>query len=71
MDSCDFSQAIWRKSRHSATTHCVEVAQTPTVVGVRDSKDPNGLVLQYPSTRWAAFLGGIKAGEFDHPDDHQ
>ena len=46
----------WRKSSHSHDTgECVEVAAFPEgVVGVRDSKDPDGPVLTL--TR-GAFLG--------------
>lgn len=67
MDSSEFPAAIWRTSRRSASVHCVEVAEMPTVVGVRDSKDRSGPVLRYPVRTWAAFLGGIKLGEFDRP----
>ncbi|SHN05925.1 DUF397 domain-containing protein [Cryptosporangium aurantiacum] len=67
MDSSAFNPSIWRKSRHSASMHCVEVAETPSLIGVRDSKDPHGPVLRYPVGRWAAFLGGVKLGEFDRP----
>ena len=34
-------------------------------VGVRDSKDPGGPVLEYTSAEWHAFLAGVKAGKFD------
>jgi hypothetical protein len=54
----------WRKSTHSASTHCVEIAQAETVVGVRDSKHPDGLVLRYPVAGWKAFVSGLKDGEF-------
>ncbi|GAA3387138.1 DUF397 domain-containing protein [Cryptosporangium minutisporangium] len=67
MDSSEFSAAGWRKSRHSSTINCVEVAETPTLIGVRDSKDRGGPVLRYPAGRWAAFLSGVKLGEFDRP----
>lgn len=32
---------------------------------VRDSKDPNGPMLRFTATEWAAFLDGTKNGEFD------
>jgi len=67
MDSSALATASWRKSRRSATINCVEIAETPSVIGVRDSKDPSGPVLRYPVSTWAAFLGGIKLGEFDRP----
>ena len=44
---------------------CVEVKRTPTNVLVRDSKDPDGTVLDFTSDEWGAFIGGVKQGEFD------
>lgn len=32
---------------------------------VRDSKDPNGPVLTFSRDEWLAFIGGVRAGEFD------
>ncbi|WP_432924810.1 DUF397 domain-containing protein [Microbispora sp. CA-135349] len=33
--------------------------------GVRDSKDPDRPKLLFTPTEWLAFIGGVKAGEFD------
>jgi hypothetical protein len=35
------------------------------MVAVRDSKNPNGPVLNYTTAEWRAFLDGAKKGEFD------
>ena len=47
---------------------CVEVAANLVascgVVPVRDSKDPSGPVLDFPSAAFASFIAGVKAGEF-------
>ncbi|MFB4305306.1 DUF397 domain-containing protein [Actinomadura sp. GTD37] len=47
----DLSRVTWRKASRSTSNggNCVEVASTPDVVAVRDSKDPNGpkLVITY------------------------
>lgn len=67
MDSSALVSASWRKSRRSATINCVEIAETPDVIGVRDSKNPGDAVLAYPVNRWIAFLHGVKLGEFDRP----
>jgi hypothetical protein len=64
----DLSGADWRKSTRSGNggNSCVEVAKNlPGVVGVRDSKDRFGPVLAFGPEAWAAFLAGVKDGEFD------
>jgi hypothetical protein len=64
----DLSEAVWRKSTRSGNggNSCVEVAKNlPGVVGVRDSKDRSGPVLAFGPEAWAAFLAGVKDGEFD------
>ncbi|MBV6699188.1 DUF397 domain-containing protein [Kitasatospora aureofaciens] len=67
--------AVWRKSTHSGGSDgCIEVADGTTAVTgilpVRDSKDPNGPVLHFPSPAWQAFITAIHAGEFDNPTPH-
>jgi uncharacterized protein DUF397 len=46
---------------------CVEVGQGPDgSVVVRDAKDPQrSTSLVFDRTEWAAFVAGVKAGEFD------
>jgi hypothetical protein len=64
----DLSGAQWRKSKRSGDNGgaCVEVADAiPTVVGVRDSKDPTGPVLTFSPDAWRAFVRDTKAGAFD------
>ncbi|MEV7970710.1 DUF397 domain-containing protein [Sphaerisporangium sp. NPDC088356] len=75
----DISQVKWRKSTRSSGQggNCVEVGLitdphvTPSQTGsgklllVRDSKDPDGPVLAFPSYEWNAFVRGVKASEFD------
>ena len=61
----DPATAKWRKSSHSGSNGCVEVAQSGDQVAVRDSKDPSGPVLVFTTFEWGAFLDGVRDGEFD------
>lgn len=54
----------WIKSSYSGKDDCVEVAQDTEIGLVRDSKDPDGPVLQFPRQAVREFLAGVKAGEF-------
>ncbi|MFI9644404.1 DUF397 domain-containing protein [Micromonospora sp. NPDC051925] len=53
--------ARWRKSTRSGNQgNCVEVADNlPSVVAVRDSKDPNGPVLAFAPASWQAFTASL------------
>ncbi|MFD8784586.1 DUF397 domain-containing protein [Kitasatospora sp. NPDC059599] len=61
------SPTTWRKSTHSGQGgECVEVADGLTgTVPVRDSKDPDGPTLHFPSPAWQAFITALRAGELD------
>jgi hypothetical protein len=64
----DLSRADWRKASYTTNNggNCVEVAANLTgIVAVRDSKNPAGPALGFSRQEWAAFTGGVKAGEFD------
>ncbi|WP_229402522.1 DUF397 domain-containing protein [Micromonospora okii] len=58
----ELTGALWRKSSRSNNGgNCVEVADNlPGVVGLRDSKDPEGPVLILEPRSWAAFVKGVK-----------
>jgi hypothetical protein len=58
----------WVKSSLSfANGNCVEVAALPDGgVGVRNSRDPDGLVLRFTADEWRAFLGGVRNSEFSN-----
>jgi hypothetical protein len=57
----------WHKSSYSSGQggNCVEVTALANGRAVRDSKDPNGAVLNFPAAAWSAFTSGVRAGEFD------
>jgi len=61
----DLTSATWQKSSHSSTNGCVEVAFVEDRVAVRDSKQHGGPVLVFTAHEWAAFLRGVRDGEFD------
>jgi len=67
--SAPFKPALWRKSKRSSPSgdNCVEVALDVVRVGVRDSKDRDGSVLQFDAQSWGDFLDAVKTGEFDRP----
>ena len=61
----ELTAADWRKSSLSFVNGCVEVAILHDQVAVRDSKDRAGPVLVFTASEWAAFVGGVRGGEFD------
>lgn len=62
MTGDDLSRAPWNKSSYSGNTgNCVEVAATQSVVGIRDSKDPDGTVLRVSREAWHEFMQALKA----------
>jgi hypothetical protein len=58
------SQPVWRRSSRRTTQggECVEVARLFAGVGVRDSKNPGGPELTFPSAAWGAFTDRIRTG---------
>ncbi|MGQ4600451.1 DUF397 domain-containing protein [Nocardia sp. R6R-6] len=64
----DLTGAQWFKStRSSMGKDCVEVAFLDQgMVGVRDSKNPNGPALVFTPSQWDAFTSGVQIGEFTH-----
>jgi hypothetical protein len=65
----DLPEVVWQKSRRSNPSgNCVELALLPALVGVamRNSRDPDGPALVYTVEEIAAFLGGVREGDFDH-----
>ncbi|MFC5185386.1 DUF397 domain-containing protein [Actinomadura harenae] len=52
----------WRKSSHSpGWDDCVEMAGAASVVGVRDSKDSGGPVLEFSRRETAELLNHVRA----------
>ncbi|MCI0687826.1 MAG: DUF397 domain-containing protein [Sporichthyaceae bacterium] len=57
----------WRKSSACMVPNetCVEVEIRDDDVLVRHSADPQGPLIGYSHDEWAAFIAGVKDGEFD------
>ena len=56
----------FRVSSFCSFGNCVEVGRTSDgLVLVRDTKDPAQEALSFTDDEWAAFVAGVKAGEFD------
>lgn len=56
----------WVQSSQCDTGACVQVAQYPQTkyVAIRNSDDPRTGIAFSPE-EWAAFVAGVKRGEFD------
>jgi len=68
MSALGWAEGTWRKgSRSQFDGNCVEVAFSEEVVALRDSKSPHIPPLVITRAEFAAFVGLIKAGDFDRP----
>lgn len=63
------SGPYWVKSSLSYSNgNCVEVASLyGGAIGIRDSKDADGLTLLFTPSEWHAFLGRVRDGKFGKP----
>jgi hypothetical protein len=55
----DITNTVWRKSSRSGGgngDNCVEIAEIADEVAVRDSKNPTGPTLDWPTSTWRTFL---------------
>ncbi|MGW2872933.1 MULTISPECIES: DUF397 domain-containing protein [unclassified Kitasatospora] len=61
----EISARGWYKSSYSAQANdCVETTLVASSgMAVRDSKDPNGPALAFPTDTWTAFVTALKTGE--------
>lgn len=63
----DELHTTWHKSSYSTQEggQCVELANCDTTVGIRDSTDPLGPMLQIGRDSLAELLSRIKTGDLD------
>ncbi|MGH3663507.1 MAG: DUF397 domain-containing protein [Micromonosporaceae bacterium] len=58
----------WKISSYSAGNgSCVEVRLGADRIDVRNSNNRDGGTVPFTPAEWAAFLDGVKNGEFDLP----
>ncbi|WP_369391665.1 DUF397 domain-containing protein [Streptomyces sp. CG1] len=53
----------WRKSSYSGSgdgNNCVEIADRPTHIAIRDSKTPDRATLTFPPTAFTPFIRSLK-----------
>jgi hypothetical protein len=55
----------WVRSSFCADKSCVEIRRDGGGILIRQSDDPDGPRLRFTPDEWTAFVGGVKAGEFD------
>ncbi|MBB4685509.1 DUF397 domain-containing protein [Amycolatopsis jiangsuensis] len=72
----DLTGVAWTRAEPEGETleHCVEYALVPhtdglTYVALRQPAEPDGAVLIFTPTEWDAFTNGVRAGEFELPED--
>lgn len=67
VDAPELGAVTWRKSTASNPSgDCVEIAALAGGgAALRNSREPEGPALIYTPAEIAAFLAGVKAGEFD------
>jgi hypothetical protein len=61
----DWTNAKFRKAETSSSGGCVSVAYQDQLIGVRDTKNETGPVLEFTEHEWRCFLDGARSGEFD------
>ncbi|XRQ04248.1 DUF397 domain-containing protein [Actinomadura welshii] len=66
-NNCVEVASLWRKSSYSDHQggECVEVADLSPMVGIRDSKDPDGPKLTFSASAWSAFTRSVKSSAHD------
>ncbi|MEW1720721.1 DUF397 domain-containing protein [Streptomyces sp. NPDC093109] len=67
MGPVDLSTAVWHKSTYSNSSggECVEAASNfPGTVPVRDSKNPQGPALHFPTPAFTTFIQAVQSDTF-------
>ncbi|GAA3032976.1 DUF397 domain-containing protein [Streptomyces glomeratus] len=62
----------WRKSSYSGPgdgNDCVEIADSPTRISIRDSKTPAEGTLSFPAGAFTTFIEGLKSEAYSTVTD--
>lgn len=66
MSTPDLTGVQYRTSSFCSVGGCVEVGRLPNGrVALRDGKEPERAPLIFTAQEWAAFVAGVRQGEFD------
>jgi hypothetical protein len=55
----------WLVAQNCNGGTCIRVATHEEQIVIGDSKNPRGPVLTYSRSEWAAFVDGVREGDFD------
>lgn len=61
----DRNNLNWRTATRSSGGNCVEVASAAEMVAIRHSRRPDAELILYSRPEFAAFVDGVRKGEFD------
>ena len=56
----------WHTALSCESGACVEVAANQNTILIRNSRQPDGPLIEYTSEEWHAFVSGVKKGDFDN-----
>lgn len=69
-NACAEVDMSWKKSSACESGACAEVnGEDGRVVRIRNSQDPDGVVLSFSKDEWSKFTKGIKLGDFKDLED--
>jgi hypothetical protein len=55
----------WRRGSRCTGGNCIEVAKVGEQYLIRDSKSPEKAPHSFTEAEWAAFVDGVRSGDFD------
>ena len=56
----------WHTALSCESGACVEVAADQDTILIRNSRQPDGPLVEYTPEEWHAFVSGVKKGDFDN-----